>query len=117
MAQCKNSAIEGTLNVTNGLNSNSVQARIINVPTSSGGTTYGVGTSGQVIKSNGTTVYWGADNNTMSGVKGNSESSYRTGQVNITPANIGAVAIAQGADNAGKFLTVDSSGNVVLTAY
>lgn len=29
---------------------------------------------------------------TVTGVKGNSESSYRTGNVNITPANIGAVA-------------------------
>ena len=31
-------------------------------PTTSGGSTYGVGTNGQVLKSNGTTVYWGADN-------------------------------------------------------
>jgi len=29
---------------------------------------------------------------TVTGVKGNAESSYRTGQVNLTPANIGAVA-------------------------
>lgn len=35
----------------------------IQAPTSSGGTTYGKGTSGQVLKSNGTTVYWAADNN------------------------------------------------------
>lgn len=31
----------------------------------------------------------GAQVNTVSGVKGNAESSYRTGQINITPANIG----------------------------
>ena len=30
---------------------------------------------------------------TITGVKGNSESSYRTGQVNLTAANVGAVAI------------------------
>lgn len=29
------------------------------VPTTSGGSTYGVGTSGQILKSNGTTSYWG----------------------------------------------------------
>lgn len=29
---------------------------------------------------------------TVTGVKGNAESSYRTGQVNITPANVGAIA-------------------------
>ena len=33
-------------------------------PTSSGGTDFGAGTSGQVLKSNGSTVYWAADNNT-----------------------------------------------------
>ncbi len=36
----------------------------INIPTASGGTDYGVGSSGKVLKSNGTTVYWGDDNNT-----------------------------------------------------
>lgn len=33
----------------------------------------------------------GAQVNTITGVKGNAESSYRTGNVNLTPANIGAV--------------------------
>lgn len=31
------------------------------------------------------------DNNSVTGVKGNAESSYRTGNVNLTPANVGAV--------------------------
>lgn len=116
MAQLKSSTVTGSVNVTAEMLANEIQILKAYIPTTAGGTTYGTGTSGQVIKSNGTTVYWGADNNSMSGVKGNSESSYRTGQVNITPANIGAVAIAQGSENAGKFLTIDSSGNVVLTA-
>lgn len=34
----------------------------------------------------------GAQVNTITGVKGNAESSYRTGNVNLTPANIGAAA-------------------------
>lgn len=34
----------------------------------------------------------GAQVNTVTGVKGNAESSYRTGNINITPANIGAKA-------------------------
>lgn len=33
-------------------------------PTSSGGTSYGVGANGKVLKSNGSTTYWGDDNNT-----------------------------------------------------
>jgi hypothetical protein len=32
----------------------------------------------------------------VTGVKGNAESSYRTGQVNITPANVGALPVAGG---------------------
>lgn len=34
----------------------------------------------------------GAQKNTVTGIKGNAESSYRTGNVNLTPANIGAAA-------------------------
>lgn len=34
----------------------------------------------------------GAQKNTVTGIKGNEESSYRTGNVNLTPANIGAAA-------------------------
>lgn len=41
-----------------------IQTSIIKAPTSSGGSTYGVGSSGQVLKSNGTTVYWASDSNT-----------------------------------------------------
>ena len=116
MAQLKDSSVSDSIRVTDALSADDVQAKIIYAPTASGGTTYGVGTNGQVIKSNGTTVYWATDNNSMSGVKGNSESSYRTGNVNITPANIGALAIFQGTDYTGYFLVVNSSGNVVPTA-
>lgn len=42
----------------------SIQLNTLKIPTSSGGSTYGVGSSGQVLKSNGTTVYWAEDNNT-----------------------------------------------------
>lgn len=41
-----------------------IQLTGIRAPTSSGGTTYGSGTSGQVLKSNGSTVYWSSDSNT-----------------------------------------------------
>lgn len=36
----------------------------LKIPTASGGTTYGLGSAGQVLKTNGTTIYWGSDNNT-----------------------------------------------------
>ena len=116
MAQLKSSTIAGSVDVTAEMLADEIQINKLYIPTESNGSTLGPGTSNQMVKSNGTNVYWGADNNAMSGVKGNSETDYRTGQVNITPANIGAVAIAQGSTHAGKFLTVNSSGNVVLTA-
>lgn len=31
----------------------------LNIPTTSGGSTYGAGTAGQALLSNGTTIYWG----------------------------------------------------------
>lgn len=39
------------------------------------------------------TIESGAQANTLTGIKGDAESSYRTGDVNITPANIGAAAL------------------------
>ena len=40
----------------------------ISAPTTSGGTTYGAGSDGQVLKSNGTTVYWANDTNSDTNV-------------------------------------------------
>jgi len=50
-------------------------------------TTYSAGTG---ISLSGTTF----SNSGVTGVKGDAESSYRTGQVNITAANVGAVALS-----------------------
>ena len=42
----------------------SLKLNKISAPTSNGGTTYGNGTNGQILKSNGTTVYWASDSDT-----------------------------------------------------
>ena len=52
-----------TLNGVTDVSGGTLKLRTINAPTASGGTTYGPGTSGQVLKSNGTTVYWATDTN------------------------------------------------------
>lgn len=44
-----------------GVDTPKVRTSVISAPTTSGGSTYGVGSNGQVLKSNGTTVYWGTD--------------------------------------------------------
>lgn len=41
-----------------------VKIKQIQAPTTSNGSTYGLGTSGQVLKSNGTSVYWANDSTT-----------------------------------------------------
>ena len=45
----------------------------------------------------------------ITGVKGNAESTYRTGNVNLTPANIGAVSTGDIANN----VTTTTSGKVL----
>ena len=61
MAQLKDTIVTGNMRITENLAASSAQTGVLKLPTASGGTTYGVGTNGQVIKSNGTTVYWGTD--------------------------------------------------------
>lgn len=57
----------------------------------------------------------GAQVNTITGVKGDAESSYRTGNVNLTPANIGAVATSV-VGAASGVCPLDSNG-LVDTSY
>ena len=61
MAQLKDSIVSGNLRVTDSTLTDTLQATVVKVPTTDGGTTYGPGTNGQIIKSNGTTVYWADD--------------------------------------------------------
>lgn len=61
MAQLKDSIIQGNLRVSDSTLTDTLQTTTIKAPTTSGGTTYGVGSNGQVLKSNGTSTYWGDD--------------------------------------------------------
>lgn len=58
MAQLKDSIVSGNLRVTDTTLTDTLQTTTIRAPSTSGGTTYGPGTNGQVLKSNGTTTYW-----------------------------------------------------------
>lgn len=57
----------------------------------------------------------GAQVNTVTGIKGDSESAYRTGNVNLTAANIGALEPSGDASNT-KVTFTQSSGRVNLTS-
>lgn len=59
MAQLKSTVITGTLEVTQNVSSARVYTNRLVVPETSGSSTYGLGTAGQIIMSNGSTSYWG----------------------------------------------------------
>ena len=52
-----NLTLSGTTDVSGG----TLKLKTVNAPTTSGGSTFGPGSNGQVLKSNGTTVYWATD--------------------------------------------------------
>lgn len=58
MAQLKDLIVNGASRLVGDAFANKIQITTIAAPTSSGGSTYGTGTDGQVLKSNGTSVYW-----------------------------------------------------------
>lgn len=58
----------------------------------------------------------GAQVNTVTGIKGNAESTYRQGNVNLTPANIGAVASSNGDASNTKVTFTQSTSRVNLTS-
>ena len=63
MAQLKDLIVNGASRFIGDTFINKLQITSISAPTSAGGTTYDTGTDGQVLKSNGTSIYWGTDNN------------------------------------------------------
>lgn len=67
MAQLKDTVISGNLRVTDKVLAGGVKTNTVEAPTESGGSTYGAGTNGQVLKTNGTNVFWG--NEDVAGVK------------------------------------------------
>ena len=99
MAQLKDSIVSGNLRVTNTTFSDTVQVTKIKAPTTSGGTTYGPGTSGQVLKSNGTSIYWASDSNTDTQVTQSSSTSTQYRPVILGYTNTTTIAdLAVGLD-------------------
>lgn len=59
MAQLKDTLIQGSARITDTLYTTTAQLFKLSIPTTSGGSTYGFGSNGQVVRSNGTSTYWG----------------------------------------------------------
>ena len=88
-------------------------------------TTYGVATASanglmsSTDKSKLDGIEAGARKNTITGVKGSSETAYRTGNVSISKANIGLGNVDNTADSSKvvKGASEDGSGNVIADSY
>ncbi len=98
MAQLKDTIIQGSAKITDTLYSEKIQITKINIPTSAGGTTYGPGTAGYALLSNGDNgVYWGnvaiteTDPTVPAWAKASSKPSY-------TASEVGAMATTHAAN-------------------
>ena len=89
---------------------NSIKTNKVLAPTASGGTTYGAGSSGQVLKSNGTNVYWASDNN----------SDTQVTQTNVTSSTTNEyrrVLLSASANNTTETAASVKSGHLVYNIY
>ena len=96
MAQSKDLIVTGATRLIGDVFTNKIQITSISAPTSAGGTTYSLGTNGYVLKTNGSSVYWAADNNaggTVTSVRvqatspvTSSQNTAQTGTLNTTIA-------------------------------
>lgn len=63
MAQLKDTVVSGSLRATNTLYATTAQFKILKIPSASNGTSYTAGSDGQILRSNGSSVYWDNANN------------------------------------------------------
>ena len=63
MAQLKDTLVQGSLRVTDKIYSDTIYLKSIFAPTTSDGNTLSAGTNGYTLKTNGSSVYWAADDN------------------------------------------------------
>ena len=134
MAQLKDTVVSGSLRATDSLLTTTLQTQILNIPTTSGGTTYGPGTDGYIVSTNGTSIYWrGVKNNTTVGDLGWSSTTndfvlitsntlaywngrYNSNTSNLAYCNKGAFGTivtyaAASANTASTAVVRDASGN------
>lgn len=73
------------------------------------------GNTTSYLRGDGTWATISVPSGAVSGVKGNAESTYRTGNVNLTPANIGAIPNG-GAASLTDELTINASGHPITVS-
>lgn len=102
-----------------GITVDGIETAIIYAPTTSGGTTYSVGSNGQVLKSNGNTVYWGTDNSGSGSDQKTSSSNQTSTKLYIVGAQSVSTSGVTTYTNSGCYIGTDnclySNGKKVAT--
>ena len=114
MGKLKDTIINGLLRVNGSIFGDLIQARVVNAPTAAGGTTYGPGTNGQVLKSNGSSAYWAADTNTDTNVTQTATTTSANYEV-LFSATADNTTRTEGARKNNNLLFNPSTGNLQAT--
>ena len=109
MAQLKDLLVSGPSRLIGKLFANEVQLTTLNIPTASNGTTYGPGTSGQALVTNGTSAYWKTI--TIADIGGSAVLGVAKGGTGNTVATQGGIVYGNGTTYA---LTAAGSANQYL---
>lgn len=115
MAILKDTIVSGSLRATDTIYGVTGQFTTLKIPTASNGTTYGAGTSGQVLKTNGASVYWANDANDNNAVT-QAAAITTAGAYPIIIANSTATTAVTGSVNKTSTLTYNPSTKALLTA-
>lgn len=116
MGKLKDTIINGLLRVNGGIFGDLIQARVVNAPTTAGGTTYGPGTNGQVLKSNGSSAYWAADTNTDTNVTQTATTTSANYEV-LFSATADNTTRTEGARKSNKLLFNPSNGKLTMNNF
>ena len=84
MAQLKDLVVNGASRFIGDVLAERIQTTTLNAPTTSGGTTYGPGSNDQILKSNGTSIYWASGAAGPTGPTGPGGSTGNTGPTGPT---------------------------------
>lgn len=113
----KDTVVSGSLRATDTIYSITNQFQTLKIPTTSNGTTYGAGTSGQILKTNGTSVYWASDAQGVTSITPGNGLLNGTGTSAITDSgtlnlSYGATTQSIGTASGGSANTVSRSDHV-----
>lgn len=87
----------------------------INAPTTAGGSTYGLGTSGQILKTNGDTIYWGSLTASDIPVLGASKITSGTFEIGRIPTGTSSTTVALG-NHTHNYAGSSSAGGAATSA-